>query len=143
MDRRRTSGSLPPSDPYASYYNYGPSRRVYTDDSDLVLSALHSGFISWSAVRRAREARLDLALRLSLHAAVGCYVGGPNLLMDDVHRREEDRELRSLTSKRVDAYVGQAKSNEREVLFESASWESGHDGSGMEVLSVEWLPVSS
>ncbi|KAJ4000334.1 hypothetical protein F5050DRAFT_1563112, partial [Lentinula boryana] len=41
-------------------------RRIYTDDSDIFLCALHSGWVSWSGARKAREEGKDLKVRLRI-----------------------------------------------------------------------------
>ncbi|KAE9405386.1 hypothetical protein BT96DRAFT_812344, partial [Gymnopus androsaceus JB14] len=39
-------------------------RRIYTDDSDIFLCAIHSGWVSWSGAKKAREEGKDLKIRL-------------------------------------------------------------------------------
>lgn len=154
--------SMSMSDPYAQYYTLhrsqssssssssGPSRRVYTDDSDVALCAVHAGWISWAAVRRARAVGLDLAVRLALFGGVGRFVGGLGVvaLADGqaqgmgMERRDVDRGLKQHLVQMVYRDREQeARDRQAESVLESASWESGHDGSGMEVLGAEWLPV--
>ncbi|KAJ3759112.1 hypothetical protein EV360DRAFT_42527, partial [Lentinula raphanica] len=41
-------------------------RRIYTDDSDIFLCAIHSGWISWSGARKAREEGKDLRVCLRI-----------------------------------------------------------------------------
>ncbi|KZT23766.1 hypothetical protein NEOLEDRAFT_1068783, partial [Neolentinus lepideus HHB14362 ss-1] len=40
----------------------GLTARIYTDDSDLFLCALHAGFITWSGARRARREGRDMKI---------------------------------------------------------------------------------
>lgn len=149
------------TDPYAQYYTLhrpqsssssssssSPSRRVYTDDSDVALCAVHAGWISWAAVRRARAVGLDLAVRLALFGGVGRFVGGLGVVAlagaQGVERRDVDRGLKQHLVQMVYRDREQeARDRQAESVLESASWESGHDGSGMEVLGAEWLPVRS
>ncbi|EEB87643.1 hypothetical protein MPER_14946, partial [Moniliophthora perniciosa FA553] len=51
-------------------------RRIYTDDSDPFLCALHAGFVTWSGARKARELKLDMCLRLRV---VRCLKGWAKL----------------------------------------------------------------
>ncbi|KAJ4489108.1 hypothetical protein C8R41DRAFT_767189, partial [Lentinula lateritia] len=41
-------------------------RRIYTDDSDIFVCALHAGWISWSSAKKAREEGKDLKVRLRI-----------------------------------------------------------------------------
>jgi hypothetical protein len=142
-------------------------RRIYTDDSDIVLAALHSGRISWSGMQHARREGLDLKLVLLLvrDRDVGRYMGGQGasveVLPGEVKEREGvDLGLEGLL--REAAVAGRKKGRKegkgRDVggagssgvegdsvvlsWLTSASWGNGHDGSGMEVVCAEWLPVS-
>lgn len=147
-DRGIASGV--PQDRY-SYYRFTPpqpSRRVYTDDSDLVLCALHTGRISWNGIQSARSAHLDLELRLRVLRDVGHYVGGPGAVVRGDARgyasSSSEQEL-DLGLEKLLKSLGRTF-NVREVgeemsWLQSASWESGHDGSGIEVLGAEWVPV--
>lgn len=140
--------ALPVSSPWSTYVNFVARtvRRIYTDDSDIALCALHSGRVSWAGIGHARAVGLDLAVRLALHRDVGRYVGGPSAFADG---------SAALTSSDVDAGLkrlldGKSVKEVREgtqadtmtwLMAHSASWDSGHDGSGFEVLSAEWIPV--
>ncbi|KAF9269195.1 hypothetical protein L218DRAFT_835536, partial [Marasmius fiardii PR-910] len=46
-------------------------RRIYTDDSDPFLCALHSGWITWSAAHRAKEMGKDLKVILRVIRCIG------------------------------------------------------------------------
>lgn len=52
-------------------------RKIYTDDSDLVFAALHSGIISWEKGIGASGRDLELILRLYPAPETGRFVGGP------------------------------------------------------------------
>ena len=52
------------------------TRRVYTDDSDLFLCALHAGLVSWSTTQQARKDGKDLRLEVRLSREAR-FVGGP------------------------------------------------------------------
>ncbi|KAJ4473335.1 hypothetical protein C8J55DRAFT_433913, partial [Lentinula edodes] len=41
-------------------------RRIYTDDSDIFVCALHAGWISWSSAKKARDEGKDLKVRLRI-----------------------------------------------------------------------------
>ncbi|KAH8116370.1 hypothetical protein DFH11DRAFT_1580179 [Phellopilus nigrolimitatus] len=138
----------PSSDPYAVYRHQIPqrgARRVYTDDSEVALCAFHAGRVSWAGMMRARAAGLDLQVRLALHRDVGRYVGGPNAFADGSaleSEEEPDAGLRSLMREAPEPPEGTVDFDDASWLQqESASWESGHDGSGIEVLAAEWMPV--
>ncbi|KAH7874059.1 uncharacterized protein C8R40DRAFT_1048413, partial [Lentinula edodes] len=57
-----TSNSIP-----SSHKKRPPRRRrIYTDDSDIFVCALHAGWISWSSAKKAREEGKDLKVRLRI-----------------------------------------------------------------------------
>ncbi|OBZ73789.1 hypothetical protein A0H81_06424 [Grifola frondosa] len=58
------------------------ARRVYTDDSDLFLCAMHAGMVTWSETRRARRARKDLKMEVRLTREAR-YVEGEEESEDD------------------------------------------------------------
>ncbi|CDO69680.1 hypothetical protein BN946_scf184851.g68 [Trametes cinnabarina] len=97
-------------------------RRVYTDDSDLFLCALHSGWISWSMARRARREGKDLRLevRLTREARFVGGLGSP-LRTRDAPADEEPEEEDDGSS------------------LLSSGWGNSHDGSGVEVLKAEFV----
>ena len=133
-----------------SYYRYTPPRpprRVYTDDSDIVLCALHSGRVTWSGIQRARAARLDLQLQLRVVRDVGRYVGGPSAAANADGRGyavpggEQDVDLGLEKQLKKTGVKDRAIIGGELSWLQSASWESGHDGSGIEVLRAEWVSV--
>ncbi|KAL5492341.1 hypothetical protein ACEPAI_3788 [Sanghuangporus weigelae] len=154
--RPRIWGGAPLSipNPWVPYVNYMPrshganARRIYTDDSDIVLCALHSGRISWAGLKRARAAGLDLSVRLALHRDVGRYIGGSSAFADgSVVEGSPNMDVglkRSLEGKSLTGKLDNMRSDGLSWLAaQSASWDSGHDGSGIEVISTEWLPRGS
>ncbi|THH09738.1 hypothetical protein EW145_g1815 [Phellinidium pouzarii] len=98
------------SDPYAAYYNMHrqplapPARRMYTDDSDVVLCS----------AKQNEDGEVDKGLARLLQTQGGASA--------------------------EKAPEGDGTEDAGWHLLESASWESGHDGSGLEVLSAEWIP---
>ncbi|KAF9072826.1 hypothetical protein BDP27DRAFT_1143509, partial [Rhodocollybia butyracea] len=46
-------------------------RRIYTDDSDIFLCALHSGWVTWSGAKKAREEGRDMCVRLRVIRCLG------------------------------------------------------------------------
>ncbi|KAH9893565.1 hypothetical protein C8Q73DRAFT_648035 [Cubamyces lactineus] len=97
-------------------------RRVYTDDSDLFLCALHSGWVSWSMARRARRERKDLRLEVRLTREAR-YVGG---LGSPLRMRD------------VEADEGAGSDDDGSSLL-SSGWGNSHDGSGVEILKAEFV----
>jgi hypothetical protein len=102
-------------------------RRVYTDDSDVLLAAVHAGRVGWHQVRAAK-ARGE-ALRVEL-AVVGAPGNG---------RADGGGALRKFCGGWGERLAGSERDDieddGRSLL--SAGWGNGHDGSGIEVLSVE------
>ena len=49
-----------------AHYQPMRARRVYTDDLDLFLCAAHSGFVRWSAVRKARREGKDMRIEIGV-----------------------------------------------------------------------------
>ena len=130
--------SIYEQNPPAAHYQPMRARRVYTDDSDLFLCAVHSGFVRWSAVRKARREGKDMRIEIGVWriggrglggaVGVGRFVGGPGERywcgegdgLGVNEGREDDDDGRTLTS---------------------AGWGSEHDGSGIEVLSAQFVAV--
>lgn len=50
-------------------------RRIYTDDSDLFLCALHSGWLTWSASARARDTGKDVRIEVRIIRCAGTGAG--------------------------------------------------------------------
>ncbi|TBU39335.1 hypothetical protein BD309DRAFT_872520 [Dichomitus squalens] len=98
-------------------------RRVYTDDSDLFLCALHAGWVSWSQARKARREGNDLRIEVRLTREAR-YIGG---FGNALHARERGEVVEDLG----------AEDDGRELL--SSGWGNGHDGAGMEILNAEFV----
>lgn len=175
-------------------------RRIYTDDSDLFLCALHSGFVTWSGTSKAKSDGMDLKLDVRLLRVEGAKVlrsaysptqvpARPSSAVgrkDDLKRlrreevitqfvggvgeryfggdrpkaetlTEEDTALdRTIKIPERDEDVGDSDKTLMDVDpaedwesdeeddgrgIESCSWGSGHDGSGIEIVSVEFVKV--
>ena len=99
-------------------------RRVYTDDSDLVLCALHAGVVSWASVRAAKRDGRDLRLEVRLTREAR-FVGGfgARLVGGD-----GDVSMQGGEEEDVDSML-------------SYGWGNSHDGSGVEVLKAEFVKV--
>ncbi|KAL1940862.1 hypothetical protein VTO73DRAFT_7903 [Trametes versicolor] len=97
-------------------------RRVYTDDSDLFLCALHAGWVSWSAARRARREGKDLRLEVRLTREARFVGGLGQALRKKDAASDEDAE----------------PENDGSSLL-SSGWGNGHDGSGVEILNAEFV----
>ncbi|RDX51378.1 hypothetical protein OH76DRAFT_1401702 [Lentinus brumalis] len=106
-------------------------RRVYTDDSDLFLCALHAGWVSWSAARRARREGQDLVMEVRLTREAR-YIGGYG---SPLRARERERER-----ERGEEELG---SEDDGSSLLSSGWGNGHDGAGVEVLSAEFVQPGS
>ena len=145
------------------------SRRIYTDDSDLILCAIHSGWLTWSGALRARENRLDLKLNLRVIRVAGAgpngvFARGVGLL--GVMECEGGRIRQEIIGRFVGGFgercwwsvgrsgrVGEEEGGEdlgyslredpeddgRGIV--SAAWGSGHDGSAIEVVGLEFCKV--
>ena len=99
-------------------------RRVYTDDSDLFLCALHAGWVSWSQARKARRESRDLRIEVKLTREAR-FVGG----FGNVLKRERGEPVEDLG----------AEDDGRDLL--SSGWGNGHDGAGVEILRAEFVLV--
>jgi hypothetical protein len=119
-------------------------RRIYTDDSDVFLCALHSGWVTWSGARRAKEEGRDLRVEVRV---VGCWaragaagVRGRESVVGRFFggwgERFAEREKGEFMIERSD------EDDDGRGLI-SAAWGGGHDGSGIEVLRAEFLEVCS
>ncbi|KDQ54803.1 hypothetical protein JAAARDRAFT_349696 [Jaapia argillacea MUCL 33604] len=130
---------------------YAP--RIYTDDSDVFLCALHAGFLTWSGARRALREGLDLRVVVRVLKTVvspggggmpGKFIGGygAEYIGERGGTGVPSRNVRS-TVRRLDEEEEEEESGEddgRGLL--SAGWGNGHDGAGIEILHAEFVPVS-
>lgn len=94
-------------------------RRVYTDDSDLVLCVLHAGFVDMVGMRKAKEERCDLRVEVRL-SKEGRFVGGFGAAFPGAEDRDDVVDGRRMLS---------------------GGWGNGHDGAVMEILNVEVVQV--
>ncbi|KZT67324.1 hypothetical protein DAEQUDRAFT_673475 [Daedalea quercina L-15889] len=104
-------------------------RRVYTDDSDLFLCALHAGLLTWSETRRAKGEGRDLRVEVKITKEAR-FIGGfgsPYVNGPDFAGAES-------------AGVYGSEDDGRSLL--SAGWGNSHDGSGIEITSATWVRVS-
>ena len=100
-------------------------RRVYTDDSDMFLCALHAGWVSWSQARKARREGRDLKIEVRLTREAR-FIGGFGSALKARERSEPVEDLG-------------AEDDGRELL--SSGWGNGHDGAGVEILRAEFVLV--
>lgn len=92
----------------------------YTDDSDLRLILVHSGFITIDDMCKAKNENKDLRVRLRVgRYPRGRYVGGP-----------AEASTSPPPKKR-------SKHDNGEVRIKSYAWGNSHDGGSLEVLSVD------
>ncbi|KAL5633259.1 hypothetical protein ACGC1H_003677 [Rhizoctonia solani] len=99
---------------------WGSTVTGYTDDSNLLLAAVHSGRTNWSDIRRAKRLRHDAKI------IVGIWVGGAN-------------GGRNAVRPKGGAWEGGQGSGQ---LY-SSSWGNSHDGGGMEIVEVIWMEDSA
>jgi hypothetical protein len=120
----------------ASMAQIGPSatiggRRVYTDDSDLVLCVLHAGFVSVDVMRKAKEQKNDMKVEMRL-SREGRFVGGFGAAYDGGGETDQDKS---------NGNKGNSVVEEDGRRIMSGGWGNGHDGAGMEILEVEFVQV--
>lgn len=155
-------------------------RRIYTDDSDLFLSALHSGWLTWSGAVQAKAQGKDMKLDLRVirccgapggarlaegatgqEEVVGRFLGGcgekcfndpgkaqrpkeQGAKKKGKERENEDEnkdgDRQPGTAEAEDSVEDDASDSDDDGRgLTSAAWGSGHDGSAIEVLGVEFL----
>ncbi|KAF8806873.1 hypothetical protein BYT27DRAFT_7101034, partial [Phlegmacium glaucopus] len=158
-------------------------RRIYTDDSDIFLCAIHSGWITWSGARKARLKGSDMRIELRMLRCAGAGAG--SVLARGVGRggeREsgEKEGGEGVKEEMIGRFVGgygercfnplgksgrvageegdgggvdeEEEEAESDLMLDdpdddgrslvSAAWGSGHDGSGIEIVNVEFVEVS-
>ena len=121
----------------AETHHSGPTiggRRVYTDDSDLALCVLHSGFVNMGGMRKAKINKMSMRVEVKL-TREGRFVGGFGAIFHGGHP-EKEREGRS------DGVNGAGGNEEDGRRMLSGGWGNGHDGAGLEILAVEFIQVS-
>ncbi|KII86008.1 hypothetical protein PLICRDRAFT_305117 [Plicaturopsis crispa FD-325 SS-3] len=116
---------------------HAQTRRIYTDDSDPFLCALHSGYVSWSGAREARRAGKGCKIVLRV---VRCGMRG---LGDG--RGGEAGELEVVWrfvggwgAKYMGGGEERGEEDDGRSLL-SAGWGTSHDGSGIEVVSAGFV----
>ncbi|QRV74073.1 hypothetical protein RhiJN_02087 [Ceratobasidium sp. AG-Ba] len=118
------SGFLPHQPPSRSQRPdiplWGSPQTGYTDDSNLLLAALHSGSVSWSDIRRARQLKQDAKI------VVGVWVGGANGGRNAVRPKG-----------------GMWEGTEGNGQLRSCGWGNTHDGGGMEIVEIVWTEPGS
>ncbi|CAE6417469.1 unnamed protein product [Rhizoctonia solani] len=95
---------------------WGNATTGYTDDSNLLLAAVHSGRTNWNDIRQARRHKSDAKI------IVGVWVGGAN-------------GGRNAVRPKGGAWEGGQGSGQ----LWSSSWGNSHDGGGMEIIQVIWI----
>jgi hypothetical protein len=153
-------------------------RRIYTDDSDIFLCAIHSGWVTWSGARKARLKGRDMRIEVRMMRCAG--VGGGIESLSDSGEGESERGVKEeMIGRFVGGYGercfnplgksgrvageegdggggGEEEEEEEEeggLMLDdpdddgrslvSAAWGSGHDGSAIEIVNVEFVDVSS
>ena len=104
-------------------------RRVYTDDSDLFLCALHAGLLTWSETRRGKAEGKDLRVDVKITKEVRFIGGFGSRCLHDP----------GFTG---GGGVGVYGNQDDGSSLLSASWGNSHDGAGIEVVSATWISVS-
>ncbi|KAG9127439.1 hypothetical protein FRC07_013884 [Ceratobasidium sp. 392] len=99
---------------------WGSPHTGYTDDSDILLAAVHSNKTTWSDIRRARRLKQDVKI------TVGVWAGGAN-------------GGRNATRPKGGAWEGVPGGGQ----LHSSSWGNTHDGGGMEIVEVVWMDPGS
>ena len=120
-------GGTTPAEAQSSGPTIG-GRRVYTDDSDLALCVLHSGFVNMSGMRKAKANKMSMKIEVKL-SREGRFVGGFGAVYHGGHPEKE----------REGGLDGVNEEDGRRML--SGGWGNGHDGAGLEILAVEFIQV--
>ncbi|PPQ64360.1 hypothetical protein CVT24_008429 [Panaeolus cyanescens] len=151
-------------------------RRVYTDDSDIFLCAIHSGWLTWSGARRARARGLDVridvrVLRCAGAGAANVFARGlgvlgantesPGVVKEEIVGRfvggygercfnplgktgktvKEDEEDDDDDDLENADKIDDVDDDGRGLV--SAGWGTGHDGSAIEIIGVEFVERST
>lgn len=162
------------------------TRRVYTDDSDVFLCAVHAGWITWSGAWRARERRRDVRVDLRVirvagagagnifasgvggahcrerEAGVGVFEGGggdPEMVREEMigrftggfgercfneagkfGRMVGEEEGEGEEDGEEDGFVWDDPEDDGRSLV-SGGWGTGHDGSAIEIVNVQFVEV--
>lgn len=104
----------------------------YTDDSDLRLILLHSGFIDVEEMELAKLKGMDLRVRLRVgRYARGRYIGGPSSSSQHGGRTTLLPNINGVPS----------NNKNTGVELRSYAWGNSHDGGSVEVLECAWMDV--
>ncbi|KAF9454376.1 hypothetical protein P691DRAFT_637371, partial [Macrolepiota fuliginosa MF-IS2] len=129
-------------------------RRIYTDDSDLFMCALHSGWITWSASARARDKGKDLRIEVRLIRCAGSGAGSVFAVGAGAFAGKKEE----IVGRFIGGWGEKCFVKDQDVETEdegeddeendgrglvSAGWGSGHDGSAVEVVNAEFVDVST
>jgi len=126
-------GGTTPAEAQSSGPTIG-GRRVYTDDSDLALCVLHSGFVNMGGMRKAKANQMSMKIEVKL-SREGRFVGGFGAPYHGGHlEKEKEGGLDGVNG------TGGHEEDGRRML--SGGWGNGHDGAGLEILAVEFIQVS-
>jgi hypothetical protein len=145
------------------------ARRVYTDDSDVLLAAVHAGRVGWTQVRAAKARGEAVRVHVAVVGAPGQGSrsrrsrrgGGSGSGNGDTGGEMSDggEEEMSIPTRMeseggggpVRKYIGgwgeRLIGSERDDMEDdgrcvlSAGWGNGHDGAGIEILGVEFVKV--
>lgn len=106
----------------------------YTDDSDLRLVVLHSGFITLEEMSAAKLGGRDLRVTLRVgRYPRGRYVGGPV--------EKKGAEAGSYLSRTRTSNVTAGAVPGGGVELRSYAWGNSHDGGSLEVVKCDWVKV--
>lgn len=119
-------------------------RRIYTDDSDVFLCAVHAGWVTWSGARSARQAGRDAKVELRVLRCVGA--DGPDAQGVGWGREEVVGRFSGGFGERCEAVAVAAAADVGEEDdgrgLVSAGWGAGHDGSAIEIVGFQFVDVS-
>ncbi|KAG8895735.1 hypothetical protein FRB99_000378, partial [Tulasnella sp. 403] len=110
----------------------------YTDDSDLRLILLHSGFIALEEMDKAKSESKDLRIKLRVGRYPRArYIGGPA----EPRRTSASPALSSGSGGLPSSKKRTRTEREREdgSWIKSFAWGNSHDGGSIEVVGVEWV----
>lgn len=113
---------------------------IYTDDSDPVAAAIHSGYIRGEWGQDVDISMLDLEIKEGYHHAPQPPAGGPTgkPAIPPVPPANKDLHITLLILPRLERY-------ESSLMFgvKSRNWEGTHDGMSFKVERIEWVDEGS
>ena len=92
----------------------------YTDDSDVISTAVHAGRVRWSEVREARLCGRDARVEVQVVPSAERYIGNIGSAAEPGGGGDPEDDGRG---------------------FYSAGWGNGHEGTGIEILDVAFVKV--